>query len=189
MQVTFDTISKKKIVSQLIISSFNIAFGIVISLFLILSIPAAYEQGGLVFFFACCSIIVMVSVFCILPSFLIICAIRFYLFERKLSVLIDESTLQMQYITPTSTKVLSLQHVVSWKQYYNNYMGSFDLNILTFDNGEVIMFSNLLPLQKHIEKMREDYGLPKKELKGATYEFYQYLKFTREQETKNNQTQ
>ncbi len=92
----------------------------------------------------------------------------------------------MQYITPTSKTILSLQHVAYWDVYFNNRMCSLELNVLEFDNGQIIMFSNLFPLSKYFDKYQKEFGLPKSENTGTVFKYYKYLEFIREHETKNS---
>ncbi len=174
-------------ISQFITSSFNIAFGSVIAYWLL---SALYTHGvpEESIFISCC-IVLTILILCILPIYYVVCAIRWYRFERNLTVIIDESSLEIQYITSTSTKILSFQHVVAWERNSNARMGSLLLNTLEFDNGDIIMFSDMFSLDEYIMKKnkRKELGLPEIEIL-STYRFYHYLKFIREQEAKNSQS-
>lgn len=147
-------------------------------------IDSRYHYNGEVTTLDGCIILILVLGFYILPLFWGGCAIIFYLYERKLIVSIDDTTLQMHYNTPNFTKVLVLKDVVSWKQYYNSKTTSLELNILEFYNGEIIMFSNLFSLQKYLYKQQKEFGLPEIDVIGSMFKYYKYLRFIREHSTK-----
>ena len=114
----------------------------------------------------------LIFVFVALPTFFIICGICAYNKEKDVSFILSDDS-SVQYINGTITKSFLVDDIVEWYRYYSR-SSQIEIYELHLRSGEIITFSNMIPLYKYLLKHRKQLGLPPLQSEGSVLRLYMH---------------
>ena len=118
-------------------------------------------------------VLLVVLAFFLLPSYLLICCIRAYLYEKDVSFIVDEQNDSIQFQKGDVVKQFMLSDIEEWYRYHSRV--SFDVYELYLKSGEVIRFSEMIPLyDKYLRRQNKLHRLPPLQVEDSMLR--QYIK-------------
>lgn len=120
-------------------------------------------------------ILFFVVVFLVIPIFLLICTIQSYLYDKDAQIIIDEANQQIEYQCDSMhIGPVSLQTLNKWTHYHSNKIVFLEVNVLKFNNGDTIVFSNMIPLYEYLVQSKDLLKIPYPKVEGSVFKLYRH---------------